>query len=254
MNYNIKISSPDENIAKLVRELIDSDLPPDSQSVYCGIRNRVVKVHRGGHDINVKSFKIPDPINKYVYGRLRKSKARRSFEHAQILLEMGFRTPHPLAYIEEFDGPRFNRSFYISEQLQDFEEMRQLPEDNQLWTTLAEDLAVLMTKLHKMGVWMKDFSMGNVLRRLTPDGHYDFFLVDINRMDFNVEDKQKLWLNFRNITDNNDFLDYLSCCYADLNGLNKAEFIHKAQRIRLEFLERSKDKNRFKRFFKLKKN
>ena len=47
--------------------------------------------------LNIKSFKVPNLINQVAYKHFRKSKARRSFEYAQKLQELGIGTPDPIA-------------------------------------------------------------------------------------------------------------------------------------------------------------
>lgn len=48
-----------------------------------GNRNNIRYFWMDTSTINIKSFKLPNPINRIVYKYFRKSKARRSFEYAQ---------------------------------------------------------------------------------------------------------------------------------------------------------------------------
>ena len=68
-----------------------------------GQRNKIKLFELEGKTINIKSFKVPNLINKIAYKYFRKSKARRSFEYATTLLEKGIGTPQPIAYFENFD-------------------------------------------------------------------------------------------------------------------------------------------------------
>lgn len=52
-----------------------------------GNRNEIKVFKSKNFSLNIKSFKIPHLINKIAYRYFRKSKARRSFEYATILLE-----------------------------------------------------------------------------------------------------------------------------------------------------------------------
>ena len=52
---------------------------------------------------NFKSFKQHNIINRHVYKHYRKSKARRSYEYANLLLSKNFHTPQPIAFIENHD-------------------------------------------------------------------------------------------------------------------------------------------------------
>ena len=83
-----------------------------------GQRNKIKLFELEGKTINIKSFKIPNLKNKIAYKYFRKSKARRSFEFATILLEKGIGTPQPIAYFENHDFIGLKDSYYISEHLQ----------------------------------------------------------------------------------------------------------------------------------------
>ena len=82
-----------------------------------GRRNSIKVVEKDGKKLNVKSFKRPNYINRYVYMSLRKSKAERSFKYAEKLIEMGIGTPKPIAFAEESINGALTKSFYISEHL-----------------------------------------------------------------------------------------------------------------------------------------
>jgi hypothetical protein len=47
---------------------------------------------------------VPHLINKIVYKKFRKSKARRSYEYATLLLDKGIGTPQPIAFLENLIG------------------------------------------------------------------------------------------------------------------------------------------------------
>lgn len=185
-----------EWLRPLVDELAANpgSLPADAVPVYKG-RNRVVTVNRAGHTVNIKAFRIPIFANRVAYGFLRRSKARRSYENALRLLSMGIATPAPLAYIEERRGALLANSYYLSIQEPDAVQLRGA-EERPGFDELARRVAALMHQLHDNGVWMKDFSPGNVL--YNPAGG-PLMLVDINRMEFGVRSRQKLMRNFANI-------------------------------------------------------
>ena len=64
-------------------------------------RNQLREIEYGGHTFVVKSYQIPHLINRLVYGFLRPSKARRSYEYAEMLVHQGFGSPQPVAYYTE---------------------------------------------------------------------------------------------------------------------------------------------------------
>ena len=71
-----------------------------AEHIYCQRRNTVERiVLDDGSRVVVKRFKQPNALNRWVYGIFRKSKARRAYEHALRLTELGVDTPTPIAYI-----------------------------------------------------------------------------------------------------------------------------------------------------------
>src|SRR6187402_3225936 len=82
-----------------------------------GDRNIIKLFDLDGKTVNIKSFKIPNLINKVAYRYFRKSKARRSYEYATILLEKGIGTPQPMAFLENFNIVGLRDSYYASEHL-----------------------------------------------------------------------------------------------------------------------------------------
>ena len=95
-----------------------------------GKRNKIKLFEVEGKTINIKSFKIPNLINKIVYNYFRKSKARRSFEYGTTLLEKGIGTPQPIAYFENYDFIGLKDSYYVSEHLDcnlTFRELVEIP-------------------------------------------------------------------------------------------------------------------------------
>ena len=59
----------------------------EGENFIIGKRNTIKLFEVDEKIINIKSFKKPHLINKIAYKYFRKSKARRSFEYANILLE-----------------------------------------------------------------------------------------------------------------------------------------------------------------------
>src|SRR5688572_11236202 len=82
-----------------------------------GTRNVIKLLEIDGHLLLVKSFKIPNSFNRIVYKYFRKTKARRSFEYADMLTQKGIGTPNAIAYFEKFDGLGLKESYYIYEYL-----------------------------------------------------------------------------------------------------------------------------------------
>ena len=187
-----------------------------------GVRNKIRLFDLQGIKVNVKSFKVPNAINKVAYRYFRRSKAERSFTYAQILLEKGIGTPRPIAYAEEKSGLSFKRSYYISEHLQYDLTYRELvqnsdyPNRNEILRAFTR----FTYELHEKGVEFLDHSPGNTLIQIN-NGNYRFFLVDLNRMNFkelNFEERMK---NFSRLTPRKEMVRTMASEYAPL--VNKPE-------------------------------
>ena len=81
-------------------------------------RNEIRIFDKDAQQFNIKSFRIPNTVNKIAYRFFRKSKAQRSFEYASILEEKGIGTPAPVAYFENPTSIFFRESFYVCKHLQ----------------------------------------------------------------------------------------------------------------------------------------
>ncbi len=245
MSVKIVHSIEASKIEHLFGQITQTGIPTQAVDIYKG-RNRVVKLNVPGFgDINIKEFRIPHAINRVVYGNFRRSKARRAYEFAIKLRQIGFNTPTPLAYIEIRSMRLLGLSYFISQQLDGYQDMRNI-HDYTDKERLLDQLAELMTRLHNAGVFMKDFSQGNILWKLTDDDKYDFQLVDINRMAFNEFDSHKLMLNFRAISDYDDDLRTLAEAYARHANLNPDETISQVLEIRANFIHQRQLKQKFR--------
>ncbi|MET3027860.1 lipopolysaccharide kinase InaA family protein [Flavobacterium sp. UW10123] len=151
-----------------------------------GDRNKIKLFDFNGKTINIKSFKIPNLINKVAYRYFRKSKAMRSFEYATILLEKGIGTPEPIAFLENFNVLGLKDSFYVSEHLNvdlTYRELVEIPDFPDRENILRQ-FTKFSFDLHEKGIEFLDHSPGNTLIKKNSSGNYDFFLVDLNRMEF----------------------------------------------------------------------
>ncbi|UPZ13888.1 Kdo domain containing protein [Flavobacterium humidisoli] len=154
-----------------------------------GDRNKIKLFDLNGKIVNVKSFKIPHFINKIAYKYFRKSKAKRSFEYANKLMELGIGTPEPIAFVEFSSLLGLENSYYVSEHLLcdlTYRELVEVPDypdrDN-----ILRQFTKFSFDLHEKGIEFLDHSPGNTLIKKNANGNYDFFLVDLNRMEFHNE-------------------------------------------------------------------
>lgn len=134
-------------------------------------------------DVVIKSFRRIYLPNKIRYTYFYPSKAQRAFDYGRILLENGFHTPKPIAYIECTTNMLLTSSYFISEYI-DFEPLktiRELPAHEQ--EELLREFAEFTYRLHLSHIYHGDYSVGNILFKKI-GGRYEFSLVDNNRMNF----------------------------------------------------------------------
>jgi hypothetical protein len=165
-----------------------------------GKRNKIKLFDLDAKTINIKSFKVPNLINQVAYKFFRKSKAQRSYEFANTLLEYGIGTPQPIAYAENFSFVGLEKSFYISEHLQcelTFRELVEIP-DYPDHDNILRQFVQFSFYLHEKGVEFLDHSPGNTLIRKGADAKYEFFLVDLNRMNFH--DRMSFEMRMKNLS------------------------------------------------------
>ncbi len=233
-----------------ILKIIDN-LDQLGEKVGVGKRNVVKRIPTGQMIINVKAFKIPVLVNSLVYGHFRKSKARRSFEHAVLLLEKNIGTPEPIAFVEEKNGFGLRKSFYVCRHIDEdlsFRTMIEQPEYPDREEILRQ-FTRFTHHMHEHDVLFMDHSPGNTLIVKRGNGKYDFFLVDLNRMRLGVKMGFEMRMkNFARLSATEDMVKIISSEYAHITGLSKNEvgermYYHTAANHRRR--ARQKLKNRF---------
>lgn len=185
-----------------------------------GRRNTIKIFEIGLLKVNIKSFKRPNLINKIAYRYFRKSKARRSFEYATRLLQMGIGTPTPIAFAEAYDVIGLSQSFYASHHLQCDLTFRELVENPNYpdRDNILRQFTRFSYLLHQKGVEFKDHSPGNTLI-VKQDDAYDFYLVDLNRMAFHESIPFELRMkNLSRLTPHREMVRTMSDEYAKASG------------------------------------
>ncbi|WJS92857.1 Kdo domain containing protein [Flavobacterium johnsoniae] len=219
-----------------------------------GDRNKIKLFKLDGKTINIKSFKIPNLINKIAYKYFRKSKARRSFEYATILLEKGIGTPAPLAFLENFNFLGLKDSYYVSEHLiteLTYRELVEIPDfpDHE---TILRQFTKFCFDLHEKGVEFLDHSPGNTLIKKIDENNYAFFLVDLNRMNFhNSMSFEQRMNNFRRLTPKKEMIAVMSNEYSKFyTEKSEAEIFENMWQATVDFQESFAKKKRIKKKLK----
>jgi len=171
--------------------------------------------------LNIKAFKIPNVFNQIAYKFLRKSKAQRSFEYAEKLMELQVGTPKPLGYFEYTTPFLFKKSFYISEQLDCDLTYRELIHDFNYpdYDNVLRAFTRFTYSLHEKQINFLDHSPGNTLIKKNGDD-YKFYLVDLNRMHFGKMDFGSRMKNFARLTEHKEMVEVMSDEYAKCIGVD----------------------------------
>jgi hypothetical protein len=170
-----------------------------------GTRNTIKSNFLGDEEVNIKFFQKPGIFKSIIYSFFRSTKAKRSFDYANYLIDNNILTPFPIAYIENRNGfGLLKDSYYICRQIDYDFTIRELihnplfPDRN----IILEQFAAFTFKMHQAKVNFLDHSPGNTLVVKKDSGQYDFYLIDLNRMNFkdlSIEERmdnfKKMWLS-----------------------------------------------------------
>lgn len=194
------------------------------EDVVIGDRNTIKKVTLGDEVFNIKKFKTPNFFQGLVYQFLRKGKAHRSYDYAVQLLNLQINTPQPVAYFERKNFG-LKESFYISLHLKYDFDFRVL-NHNPKWPNREEILkqfAAFTFFLHESEVNFLDHSPGNTLVVEVAPKTYEFYLIDLNRMEFKALSFHERMKNFRRLWLSKTMINIMAPVYADLSSKSSEE-------------------------------
>ena len=185
-----------------------------------GSRNIIKTNFLNGEKVNIKYFKRPGAVNSLVYSLLRPSKAKRSFEYAQYLLNHGILTPFPIAYVEEMTPTGLKESYYFCRHIDydfTFRELIHEPLFKER-KEILDQFTEFTFKMHESRVNFLDHSPGNTLIVNKGNGQYDFYLIDLNRMKFEDMDIETRMDNFKKLWPSKTMVKIIAAKYAELSG------------------------------------
>ena len=218
-------------------------------------RNTIKVFDLDGQKVNIKSFRVPNAINKIAYRFFRKSKAERSFFYAKQLIERGVGTPYPIGYLEEEDSFSFGRSYYLSEHLVPDLTYRELvlqpnyPDHENILRAFTR----FTYELHEKQIEFLDHSPGNTLI-VKENDTYQFYLVDLNRMNFRELDFEARMKNFARLTPKKEMITVMAKEYAILDEKPQQEVFEAMWGYARSFQEKFHRKKRIKKKIKFWKN
>lgn len=214
--------------------------------IYDG-RNIIKVIETPSLKVNVKSFQVPNIINKFIYGSLRESKAARSYKYAGILHENGIDTPEPIAYIEEQNGIVFGRSYFVTVQ-EDFDGLMREFQRGTLSgrENLLQQFAQFTARMHDRKILHLDYSPGNILYKKNGD-EYRFYLVDLNRMYFGDVSMDRGCKSFCRLWGSDEMIAYIAAEYAKARNFDVNQCVELVQKYHrsfwIQFTKRHKDKS-----------
>ncbi len=174
--------------------------------------------------INVKRYGVPKLINRIAYSFFRQPKGERAFIYPQILLQKGFETPEPIAYIEFKKNGLIDYSYFVSVQCpyqRTFYEFGDADPNSGECVDIIRAFAHYTASLHENGILHQDYSPGNILFNKIGN-NYRFSLVDLNRMTFGEVGLEAGCANFARLWGQKEFFVQLAKAYAKARHWDEA--------------------------------
>lgn len=210
-------------------------------------RNELKTIDIEGNEYIVKSFKVPNLLNRFIYTFFRNSKAKKSYDNA---IKIGDFTPKPIAYIEYYKSSLLEKSYFVAEKFNyDFTIREPLLDVNFTdRNKIFEEFAAFTYAIHQNNIFHLDYSPGNILIKKEDDG-YNFKIVDINRMQFKKLSLRERLKNFNKLWANDSDIEIIIDKYSQLLNKNSQECIKKA----IYYSQKNKNFKNFKKRLKGKK-
>ncbi|MAJ81916.1 MAG: lipopolysaccharide kinase [Legionellales bacterium] len=182
-NY-FEINPDYKNFTNMVKN-IDRVFETSGSYIHRG-RNAIKSININGVDVIVKSFRLPNPFNRFFYSLFNTSKAKRSYDNSTYLIKSDINCPTPIAFVEDRSWMGLRKSYYLSTRIDCDFTMEKVIYNNECKdrTMILKQMMDFIIKLHAKNIYHKDLSPGNILVTKTGPQKYEFFLVDLNRMTF----------------------------------------------------------------------
>ena len=228
-----------------------TDFFTEGDLIVKGARNIIKSNVLRDKKVNIKFFQKPGIFKSIIYSFFRSTKAKRSFDYANYLIEHSILSPFPIAYIENRNRFGFLKdSYYICQQIDYDFTIRELIHDPLFpeRTVILEQFAKFTFKMHEAKVNFLDHSPGNTLVVKKDSGKYEFYLIDLNRMNFKNLSIEERMDNFKKMWLSKTMVKVIAKTYAQLS--NESE--EKLQSILLEKTNQFKRKITKKKYLKRK--
>lgn len=222
------------DLEAFVRSLPERFAAGEGTVIHAG-RNELRTMEHAGRRLVVKAFHRPHVINRFVYGTLRPSKAKRSYDNACLLRRLGIGTPCPVGYlnVRAAAGLLFDRSYYVTLEsacTHRYQELFERPFTYEDDVTRA--IGRLTAQLHANGLAHKDYGRANILFERLSDGSVALDLVDLNRMAFGPLDVKAGCKNFERLPATPRMHRCMAEAYAEARGFDAGECFRLMQAYR----------------------
>ena len=245
MRTDVIINPAYLNLSEYIKSIPDIFQSLRCEHVMHEGRNIIKWVEVDGVKLVIKKYDRISMLNRFVYGRIRCSKAVRSYRNAMNLQKLNIDTPHQVAAIDVYNGCYLISSFYIS-LYSDYSSFDTdcIVINNEDTITLLDSLADFLVFIHDRGIEHNDLNITNILYKRS-GGSFRFQLIDINRVRFhhNMSTHRRM-KNLRRLSLNYTSYMYIMERYAERVKLKGESFeLHcAAERMIFEHRQRLKSK------------
>lgn len=210
-------------------------------------RNEIKIIKYENKDLVVKSFKIPNFINKLVYTFFKDSKAKKSYENSVKIIDF---VPTPIGYVEFKSYGLLSNSYFVSENFKyDFTIREPLLDSDFIdREIILKEFANFSFRLHENDILHLDYSPGNILIKKSTNG-FTFKIVDINRMAFKKLSLNQRLQNLSMLWAKDEDMKIIAKQYAKLLAKSEDMIVDLA----LKYSQKHKDRKNFKKRLKGKK-
>ena len=209
-------------------------------------RNEIRLVSFDDTDYVVKSFKVPNAVNRFAYRYLRASKAQRSYDYSRRL--GADVCPEAVAYIEQYKNTLLTKSYFISRHFAYDYSIRPviLEKDFEQRTAILQEFVEFTHQLHQQNILHRDYSPGNILLKKQTDGRHLFKIIDVNRMQFKTLSLKERLYSFARLMVDNDTMKILIDHYSPLIQKPKDELLDIAIGYRESLISKKALKNKLR--------
>ncbi|MDA7818358.1 hypothetical protein N9A28_09235 [Sulfurimonas sp.] len=213
----------------------------DSTTYIHKARNEIKVVEFEDESLVIKSFKVPNIINKIIYTFFKSSKAKKSYDNSIQIINF---VPKPIGFVEFKQFGLISDSYFISENFNYDFTIREplINESFENKENIFKSFAKFTLELHEAGIFHLDYSPGNILIKKEDDS-YIFKIVDINRMQFKTLSQEDRLRNFSKLWAKDSDLTIIIKEYSKLTEYDEHTCINSA----IKYSQSHKDKKNTKK-------